>query len=177
MEKRYDYITPKDYETAEANGISKRAVYQRVATYQWDIDRAVTQPLRNISSFGLAWVKWEETATKNGIARNRFYHRIKIDGWSEEKAATQKAKTGRWTEQQLEVMEVNNLTPNTVNMRITKMGWTEEKALNTPKMSETERLQRVAEGTKAYYEQREKNDASNGAERKACDAPNSHRSL
>jgi len=161
LEKRYDYITPKDYITAEMNGITERALNQRVRDYGWDVDRAITQPMRKSTSFKKVWDKWEDTATKNGVSHTRFYHRIKNDGWSEEKAATQKVSNGRWTEKQLEVMKMNNLTPNTVNMRITKMGWSEEKALHTPKMTEAERVKRVGEGTRKYHRERGVNSEFN----------------
>lgn len=39
-------ITEEHYKIAEQNGIDRRNVYQRVWGLGWDVDRAITQPLR-----------------------------------------------------------------------------------------------------------------------------------
>ena len=78
-------------------------------------------------------------------------------------------KKNRWTEEEREIAEKNGLSANHMNLvsaRIGK-GWTREEALSTPKMSLKEQAERIGEGTRAYHERRKKNDASNGAERKA----------
>ena len=40
----YYYITPKDYETAESNGLTKKDVYRRVYEENWSIERAISTP-------------------------------------------------------------------------------------------------------------------------------------
>ncbi len=46
--KRFQYITPEDFETAKKNGIFKSTLMKRVCwTYGWDIDRAITQVERS----------------------------------------------------------------------------------------------------------------------------------
>lgn len=161
MEKRYDYITPEDYATAEKNGITKSAMEQRVYSYGWDIDRAITQPMRESRCFQSVWDKWGHQATKNGISRAVFYSRINTSGWSESKAASTKMMRGghppRYTDEEREIARRNGLDANfmgVVTARIEKLGWTKEDALNTPKLSRKEQAKRVAEGTRKYYEER-----------------------
>lgn len=184
LEKRYHYITPEDFEIAEKNGINQDALSQRVRDYGWDIDRAITDPLKVGVPFQPIWEQWEKVATENGISKNLFYQRIKIYKWAEKMAATQSLMAGKslridWTKEERETAERNGLSANHMNLvvtRINKLGWSKEKALNTPKLSEEERTKRVAEGTRAYHERR-KSDASMGTERKACHAANPNRNL
>lgn len=46
MEKRFQYITDDDVATAKVNGICKSTLVNRVRTYGWDIERAITQPVQ-----------------------------------------------------------------------------------------------------------------------------------
>ena len=84
-----DHITYVDYAIARDNGISKTLMYQRVKTNGWSIEKARTEPVREVENKNGEWIK---LAIKNGINRNTFYTRIK-SGWSAEKAAT--TPTGR----------------------------------------------------------------------------------
>jgi len=160
VEKRYDYITPDDYATAEKNGISVDVLNQRVRTYLWDVDRAITTPKKKLKCFKKTWAKWREIATENGIDREIFTNRVRSLAWSEEEAATTKKgvrSRGKWTEEELEIARNNGVDHNhmsVVNMRISKLGWTKEEALNTPKLTEIERQKRVAAGTKKYHKER-----------------------
>ena len=161
MEKRYHYITPNDYVTAEENGISEHALYQRVHIYGWDIDRAISQPMRSKGvPFEHVWSKWKETAEENGISKDVFYSRCRNSGWAPEKAATipvGELYSGKWTAEELEIARRNGIDGNSmslVSIRIKKLGWSKEKALNTPKVSEKERAKRVAEGTRKYHRER-----------------------
>ena len=45
-DKRYFYITPEDFRIAEENGISKDTLLSRVRKLGWDIDKAITKPVR-----------------------------------------------------------------------------------------------------------------------------------
>ena len=44
--KRYFYITPEDFKIAEENGISKDTLIMRVRKLGWDVDKAITKPVR-----------------------------------------------------------------------------------------------------------------------------------
>ena len=161
MEKRYDYITPDDFETAKLNGITKTALEQRVYSYNWDVDRATTEPMRVTKSFQSVWDEWGELATKNGISRSVFYHRVKTSLWSEEKAAKTKLMRGgrksTFTDEEREIAMRNGVHYNSMSIvrgRINLLGWSREKALNTPVISEEERLKRVVAGTRKYQEER-----------------------
>lgn len=163
MEKRYDYITPIDYEQADLNGISAQLLEQRVRTNLWDIDRAINTPKKNRKCHDQLWSKWSRVAIENGVNRVTFTNRVCNLKWDEKEAATtvKRFRRGKFTDQEMKIMETNNLTTNSVNMRITKLGWTREKALNTPKLKEKDRLERVAAGTKKYHKERGVNNGFN----------------
>jgi hypothetical protein len=40
------YLTPQHYKTAEQNGITPRALEQRVRVLGWSINEAITKPLK-----------------------------------------------------------------------------------------------------------------------------------
>ncbi|MEK5070739.1 hypothetical protein [Sporosarcina sp. FSL K6-1508] len=169
MEKRYHYITPNDYETAEQNGINYVALSQRVRDYGWDIDRAITEPLKVGVPFQPVWEQWEKIATENGISKDLFYQRIKVNKWDEKRAATHSLMAGKhlrigWTKEEREIAERNGLSANHMNLvitRINKLGWSKERALNTPKISLKEQAKRIAEGTRKYHRERGVNSESN----------------
>lgn len=160
MEKRYDYITPDDYEQAELNGISAQLLEQRVRSFLWDVDKAVMTPKKQQRSFKKTWAKWKEIATENGIDRDAFTNRVRSLGWDEEVAATTKKgvrSRGRWTDEELETARRNGIDGSSMSiprMRINQLGWSREEALSTPKLTEKERVKRVAEGTRKYHRER-----------------------
>lgn len=84
----YREPTESDYEIAEANGISRKNVKQRL-DYGYTILDAITKPLavnrKNIE----AYERWEEVCKANGIGFKTFESRLK-QGKSEEYAATTK---------------------------------------------------------------------------------------
>lgn len=168
LEKRYDYITPKDYITAESNGITERTVYQRVNTSGWDIDRAISEPMRpKGESFVHVWAEWQQVALGNGINRDQFYGRLRQCEWSAEKAATtptvKGSKSDKWTEKEIATAERNGVAGNSmglVSTRINQRGWSREEALNTPKLSRAEQKKRIAEGTRKYHREREDDHAT-----------------
>lgn len=65
------YITPQDYETAAANGLSTYLVRQRVYT-GWSVEDAVTIPKRIKVNHG----NWVKVALENGLSHSTFYNRI-----------------------------------------------------------------------------------------------------
>ena len=89
--KRYFYITPDDYRIAEENGISKDTLLSRVRKLGWDIDKAITKPVRAKRKFTKEEIKtMEENGVNQNIAANRMYW-----GWNLEEAITKPKKQGR----------------------------------------------------------------------------------
>lgn len=89
--KRYFYITPEDFRIAEENGISKDTLLSRVRKLGWDVDKAITTPVRAKRKFTKEEIKtMEENGVNQNIAANRMYW-----GWNLEKAITKPKKKGR----------------------------------------------------------------------------------
>ena len=89
--KRYFYITPEDYKIAEENGISKDTLLCRVRKLGWDVDKAITKPVRAKRKFTEEEIK---TIEENGLDRNIVANRLG-SGWSLEQALTRPKKGGR----------------------------------------------------------------------------------
>lgn len=86
MRNPYDwYITPEEYETAAANGISRSTLEARIRRLGWPKERAITEPPRKLSKITREIV---ELAQRNGIQRKTFDWRIR-SGWPPERAATE----------------------------------------------------------------------------------------
>ena len=90
-DKRYFYITPEDFKIAEENGISKGTLIMRVRRQGWDVDKAITKPVRVKRKFTEEEIK---TMEENGIDRNTASCRLKW-GWTLEEALTKPKKRGR----------------------------------------------------------------------------------
>ena len=89
--KRYFYITPEDYKIAEENGISKDTLLSRVRKLGWDVDKAITKPVRAKRKFTEEEIKtMEENGVNRNIAAGRRYW-----GWTLEEAITKSKKKGR----------------------------------------------------------------------------------
>lgn len=86
----YRELTKEDFTAAAQNGISAKNLRQRVWDYGWEIDKAITTPLkkRDLST----WNEWKGTCRKNGIYNELFNLRLKY-GWTPEQAATTPRKT------------------------------------------------------------------------------------
>ena len=89
--KRYFYITPEDFEKAKENGIHKETVITRVRKLGWDVDKAITKPVRVKRKFTEEEIK---TMKENGIDRNTVSCRLQW-GWTLEEAITKPKKRGR----------------------------------------------------------------------------------
>ena len=89
--KRYFYITPEDFKIAEENGISKDTLIMRVRKLGWDVDKAITKPVRIKRKFTEEEIK---TMKENGIDRNTVSCRLQW-GWTLEDAITKPKKRGR----------------------------------------------------------------------------------
>ncbi|MDC2867521.1 hypothetical protein [Bacillus sp. BP-3] len=77
-------IAQKYYEIAAKNGINKQNVYQRVYLYGWNIERAITEPVKTVKN------KHEHMiliAERNGISRITYFKRLK-EGMTPQQAAT-----------------------------------------------------------------------------------------
>lgn len=95
------YITPDHFERAAAIGISAERLIFRVRGAGWEIDKAITTPVRGYKKLSEDWVK---IAEQNGITRKTFTFRVGSQGWSEEQAAytplevvRKRDKNGRFT--------------------------------------------------------------------------------
>ena len=89
--KRYFYITPEDFKIAEENGIPEYVVTTRVRKLGWDVDKAITKPVRSKRKFTKEEIKtMEENGIDQNIAANRMYW-----GWNLEEAITKPKKRGR----------------------------------------------------------------------------------
>ena len=89
--KRYFYITPEDFRIAEENGISKGTLIMRVRRQGWDVDKAITEPVRAKRKFTEEEIK---IMKKNGLDRNTVSCRLQY-GWALEEALTKAKKGGR----------------------------------------------------------------------------------
>ena len=89
--KRYFYIRPEDFRIAKENGISKDTLLSRVRKLGWDVDKAITTPVRAKRKFTKEEIKtMEENGVNQNIAANRMYW-----GWNLEEAITKPKKRGR----------------------------------------------------------------------------------
>lgn len=158
MEKRYHYITQEDYETAEQNGITAELAETRVWIRGWDVDKAITTPKKVQRCFKKTWSRWKGTAERHGVDRILFTNRVRSLGWNEEDAATieknQSRRKSMWTEEEKAIAKRNGVDGNSMalpRIRMKSLGWSKEKAISTPKMTEEQRVKNVAEGTRRYH--------------------------
>lgn len=84
------YVTPKQYEEAEKNGIDPRLLNSRVRSLGWEIERAMQEPKRKKSK--PIPKEWVELAKKNGISRDTLRLRLS-KGMEEKEAATRPIMT------------------------------------------------------------------------------------
>lgn len=148
MTKRYYYISPNDYKVAEKNGINKWALEKRVY-YGWDVDRAITTPIRKRVDIG--WRDWKTIAEQNGVTYDCFRMR-RNNGINPKEAAIlpplsleKRRKIGtninrKYDPQVLEAALQNGISKSTFYARVGKLGWSIEKAINTPLISNEESL-------------------------------------
>ena len=69
MKRRYRYVKPGEYKSAERRGISKKLIYERL--YRgWTKKRALHEPIGKIG--GIAHI-----AEENGINRPTYYSRVR----------------------------------------------------------------------------------------------------
>lgn len=155
--KRYFYITPEDYATAEKNGIHRHLVYQRVNN-GWDIERAITEPVSKRCLKNGLWDRWKHKAV---VCRRTFSSRIHRGMTPEQAALTPKItredvgkRQRTYTDEQLAIAKSNGISKAVLSQRINSYKWTIEKAITTPVMS---RKEVAILATKAIRKKKESN--------------------
>ncbi|HDR7617004.1 TPA: hypothetical protein QCX66_002842 [Bacillus mycoides] len=106
-------ITEEDYEKAAKSGINKMNVYQRVHVYGWEIERAITIPIKDHKNRSRG--KMLTTAEQNGISKTTYYQRIKTGMDPYEAATKPKGHT-----EYLKLARKNGIKDVTFYQRITR---------------------------------------------------------
>lgn len=88
--EKLEEIPREHFETAKANGIPRKNVFQRYWELGWEIERATTEPIRTWKNIG-EWKEWKDVAAKNGVTNPLFSYRIS-KGMTPEEAATSPVK-------------------------------------------------------------------------------------
>lgn len=144
MEKRYEYITPQDYEIADKNGINRKMLNKRVRELGWDIERAITTPKIQRNT---GWTEWKDVALSNGVNYDCFKNRVKRYGFTQEQAATTpkmtkkeiaKNSNRKYPPHYLELALKNGIPKNTFYKRVKNLGWSLIQAATTPQISRTD---------------------------------------
>lgn len=168
---RRGYVTPEDYEKAEANGLSREIVYHRVYHYGWDIERAITTPKKNHGKWG-NWKPYYELMEKHGVNRRTFYTRVG-NGMSPEEAATKpltprhervkvaseaRKKRSKVPPDIRRLAEANGISLPLVYLRL-RRGLSLQEAATKPKASHSEagRIGRINHWTR--YKEGKRNDS------------------
>jgi len=148
------YVTPTEYQQAAQNGISASNLDNRIRSYGWSKERAITEPYRNRRDL----TEWRKIAESNGIKYKTMQTRIGR-GWTVEDAATRPLFDMKT--QMKEMVQNNRKYPNVdealKEMGITyaaftdrmRHGWTLEQAMTTKKLTIREVTQRAHE--KSYW--------------------------
>lgn len=162
---KYIFITDEEYEIAEKNGISKGNVDQRVHAYGWEIERAITQPIRKQRKHTYNQ-KYLDLAKENGISLSVYRYRVKEAGWDEERAATTPVlslqeigqmnaeRLTKFTPEQIETFEKNGIPQGTVRKRL-ELGWSMEEAITLPALKTGQRRKHIGHkrtGDRPFWE-------------------------
>lgn len=122
-------ISSEQYQIAESNGIGRKTLHTRVYLNDWDMERAITQPV--IKHEGI-WNQWEPVSK---VSKTAFYTRIHR-GMTPEEAAltpmTTKKNTGRIKEEHYKRAEANGIAKGTVHSRVYIYNWDVERAVTQP---------------------------------------------
>lgn len=78
------YITDEEYKIAANNGVNAKNLEQRIRSYGWSKEKAMTKPVKKQTDRS----RWSKVAKENGIGYGTFMSRIHLYGWDVEKAAT-----------------------------------------------------------------------------------------
>lgn len=124
------------FEIAALNGITRVLLHQRYYQYEWDIERATTEPVNiRVPSEHKSYI---EDAYIRGISRSTYLTRVR-GGMSKEEASTKPvAKRGRpkgthrtcrpYTDEQLEIANSRGISRQMLDRRLAR-GWHLERAL------------------------------------------------
>ena len=152
-DKRYFYITPEDFKIAEENGISKDTLLSRVRKLGWDVDKAITTPVRAKRKFTKEEIKiMKENGIDRDVAAGRMFW-----GWTLEEAITKPKKRGRqyvYPEWVYREAEKNGISYSALGNRI-RRGMSLEEAC-TKKM--ITRLEALEIARKKYKEKHKANN-------------------
>ena len=154
----YDfYITPEEYKIAESNGICPNTLEKRIRWYGWDKKKAVGMPPIKHKRIAKHLV---EEAQRNGIGYNTLRYRLNR-GWNTERAVTEpvmsfqlcgkKSAAIKGTKYPIEYLELaakNGISRSRFRDRVSRLGWTMEKAATKPIMTREE-VSKVAR--EAYF--------------------------
>ena len=147
------YVTPDEYLIAESNGISASNLNNRIRSFGWKKQRAITEPYRNRRDL----TEWGKIAESNGIKYRTMQTRIGR-GWTLEDAATKPifdmktqlkelAQNRRKYPDVEEKLKEIGITYASFTDRM-RHGWTLEDAMNTKKLTTHEVARR---GCSASY--------------------------
>jgi hypothetical protein len=130
------YLTGEDYATAKANGIPRAIVYNRYYRCNYDLKRALTEPVgayKRVTPNMKEWEKWKDIAESNGINKHTFYNRLnaKVKKWTPKEAATHPVNLRRNTRIHPKIYslaEENGINILTLRNRVFNLHWTPYRA-------------------------------------------------
>jgi hypothetical protein len=140
-----NYLTDRDYLIANQNGIDNANAFNRVYACGWDVERAITEPIRRKEDS--LWMKYKEKANQIGITQMCFYQRTYKGMTPEQAATTPKLPHGeRWKKENVKLTKeiVDTATRNgigykTLKMRVYTYKWDVERAITEPLHKEKRR--------------------------------------
>ena len=121
-------ISSEQYQIAESNGIGRKTLHTRVYSNDWEIERAITQPVRKEPSI---WHEWKDVAKVNRAA---FYVRISRGMTPEEAALTPPGRRnkGKLTKADYERAAANGIAKGTLEGRVYVFKWDVERGVTQP---------------------------------------------
>lgn len=143
-QKNSGLLNDTHYELAEKNGICRKTVHTRFYTLGWEVEEAITTPLKNPNKEYL-WAKYKDVSV---VACSTFYKRVSEEGMSPEDAAlTPKRKksrlgTGRFTREHVRIASENGIGYSTLHSRVYIQNWPVEKAITHPVKSNGRKKER-----------------------------------
>ena len=137
-------VTDEQYEIARKNGIPRKRVNDRINKSGWDIDRAITTPVKERKN---RYEAWKEICEQNGISRSTFNKRLAA-GWTEKRAASTpfSNKLGReriFDDELVRKAAQNGITYGDLYRRCYFHQWSPEKAASVPIKHKRKRGEKV----------------------------------
>lgn len=142
-------ISKEQYAIARENGISCDTAYNRVYLYDWEVERAITEPVKK-----RVFMDYPEGLEKNGISKTTYYARIK-KGWEPERAATEPYKESsrkalkmvheknrKYPKKYVNLAIKNGLTYEIFTNRM-RAGWKLEDAATKPKGTKLRSMEKI----------------------------------